>query len=468
MPGGSTSSALELPVPLDRAAGQPLRSQLEQRLRDAIRSGRLPAGSQLPSTRTLARDLGVTRGLVVEAYAQLQAEGYLAARPGSGTIVAAPAAPGRPASPPRPQPDPALRWDFRPGVPDLRLFPRRDWAAALRRVLQSAPDTALGYGDPRGTPELRQALAGYLGRVRGTLTDPDRIVICAGYAQARNLLARVLRERGARRIGLEDPGQPESVASARRAGLTPVPIPVGEDGLHVGAVRQASPDAIVVTPAHQFPTGTVLAPGQRLALLDWARENGALIIEDDYDAEFRYDRDPVGALQQLAPDTVVYAGSASKSLAPGLRIGWLCCPPGLAAQITEAKRAEDLGAPVIEQLALAGLLNTGRFDRHLRQVRRRYRSRRDALAAALRQHAPHIQLAGISAGLHAVALLPPGADERAITSQARRRSVGLYPMSTYRYSHHSQPPALVLGYAASTEHAINSGIATIADLLGAE
>jgi len=458
---------------LDRGAGQPLRAQLEHRLRDAIRSGQLPAACQLPSTRTLARDLGVTRGLVVEAYAQLQAEGYLATRPGAGTVVAASAAAsaaaGRPARPPRSaHAVPALRWDFRPGVPDLRSFPRRDWAAASRRAVQSVPDAALGYGDPRGTPELRHALAGYLGRVRGTLTDPDHIVICAGFAQARNLLTRVLRERGARRIGLEDPGQPESALSAQHAGLDAVPIPVDQDGLRADAVRRAGPDAVLITPAHQFPTGTVLAPARRLALLDWARKHGAVIIEDDYDAEFRYDRDPVGALQGLAPEHVIYAGSASKSLAPGLRIGWLCCPPGLAAQITEAKRAEDLGAPILEQLTLAHLMNSGRFDRHLRRCRARYRSRRDALAAALHQHAPHIKLAGISAGLHAVTILPGNADEQAITGQARHRSVGLYPISTYRISQQDQPPALVFGYGGCSEHAIGTGIAQIADLLASD
>jgi GntR family transcriptional regulator/MocR family aminotransferase len=212
----------------------------------------------------------------------------------------------------------------------------------------------------------------------------------------------------------------------------------------------------------------VLAPGRRLALLDWAREQGGMVIEDDYDAEFRYDRDPVGALQGLAPDHVIYAGSASKSLAPGLRIGWLCCPPGLASQATEAKRAEDLGAPILDQLALADLMNSGRFDRHLRRCRAQYRSRRDALAAALHQHARHVRLAGISAGLHAVAVLPDGADEQAITGQARRRSVGLYPISTYRIGPQDQPPALVFGYGGCSEHAISTGIAQIADLLAGD
>jgi GntR family transcriptional regulator/MocR family aminotransferase len=350
-------------------------------------------------------------------------------------------------------------------VPDLRSFPRRDWAAALRRALDSAPDAAFGYGDPRGTPELRLALAGYLGRVRGTLADPDQIVICAGFAQARNLLIRVLAERGARRLGLEDPGQPESVLAARRAGLEPVALPVDQHGLRADSARRADLDAVVVTPAHQFPTGAVLAPARRLALLDWARDHGALIIEDDYDAEFRYDRDPVGALQGLAPGHVVYAGSASKSLAPGLRVGWLCCPPGLAAEITEAKRAEDLGAPVLDQLALADLIHSGRFDRHLRRCRARYRSRRDALAAALARHAPRLTLAGISAGLHAVAVLPGGAGEQRIAAEARRRSVGVYPLSSYRISRQDRSPALVFGYGGCSEDAISTGIAQIADLL---
>lgn len=465
MDKSSTSSSLELLVRLDRAAARPLHAQLEAALRDAIRCGRLVAGTRLPSTRALARDLAVSRGLVVESYAQLQAEGYLATRPGSGTVVAAPAVhPDPPVAAPA-ESAPAPRWDFRPSVPDLAAFPRSEWATALRLALTSVPATTLGYGDPRGAVELRRTLASYLGRVRGALADPERIIVCGGFAQARSLLLRVLRDRGARSIGLEDPGQPQSYEVAQRAGINPVALPVDEHGLVVGELARADPDAVLVTPAHQFPSGAVMAAPRRLALAEWAHRRGALVLEDDYDAEFRYDREPVGALQGLAPDLVVYAGSTSKALAPGLRIGWMLCPAGLVEELAEAKRLEDLGAPIVQQLAFADFVASGRFDRHLRRLRIRYRRRRTALRDALRRHAPQVRLTGIAAGLHAVAQLPSGVDARHVVARARDRGVGLCSMSDYRVSRDPQPPALVLGYASTSEGALDAGIRRIADLL---
>jgi GntR family transcriptional regulator / MocR family aminotransferase len=459
-----TTSSLDLLVTVDRQAGIPLRAQLEEQLRAAIRSGRLAPEMTLPSTRALARALGVTRGLIVDCYTQLQAEGYLTARPGAATQVAGgatvPEGPGEVAEEPtRP------RFDFRPASPDPSLFPRRDWAAAWRDAIRQAPDAAFGYGDPRGASELRRALAGYLGRVRGVHADPRRIVICAGFTHGKNLVWRVLRARGASRVALEDPGQPDVRRSVLRAGMTPVPIPVDELGLRVDSLYRVKADAVLVTPAHQFPTGAVLAPERRLALRDWARETGGVIFEDDYDAELRYDREPVGALQGLAPDAVIYCGSASKALGAGLRIGWLVCPPDWLDEVAEEKRAEDRGSPILDQLTFANLVATGRFDRHLRRARTHYRARRDVLAESLARLAPHITLTGVAAGIQAVANLPAEADERELVTAAAERNVGLYGMSAYRSNPASGPPALVLGYARLSESTIPLATAQIADLL---
>jgi GntR family transcriptional regulator/MocR family aminotransferase len=464
MSNDRTTSSLELFVALDRRARTPLRAQLEEQLRVAIRSGRLEPEISLPSTRALAQSLGVTRGLIVECYAQLQAEGYLTARSGSGTQVAGGATvPDGPADAAQEAARPHI--DFRPASPDPGLFPRRDWVAASRDAIRQAPDVAFGYGDPRGALELRQALSGYLGRVRGVQADPRRIVICAGFTQAKNLVWRVLRTRGAGRVALEDPGQPEVRRSVRRAGLTPVEIPVDAHGLRVQELDRVGADAVLVTPAHQFPTGAVLSPERRLALRHWARETGGVIFEDDYDAELRYDREPIGALQGLAPDAVIYCGSASKALGAGLRIGWLVCPPGWIDDVAEEKRAEDYGSPILDQLTFATLVASGRFDRHLRRVRIEYRNRRDALAQSLARLAPDVTLTGIAAGIQAVANLPPGADEQAIVTAAAQRDVGLYGMSAYRSTGATTPPALVLGYARLSDAAIPPAIERVADLL---
>lgn len=245
------------------------------------------------------------------------------------------------------------RFDFRPASPDPGLFPRRDCAAAWRNAIRQAPDVAFGYGDPRGAVELRQALSGYLGRVRGVRADPGRIVICAGFTQARNLVLRVLQARGGARVALEDPGQPDARQSALRVSLAPVSVPVDELGLRVQELYRVKADAVLVTPAHQYPTGVVLAPERRLALREWARQTGGTIFEDDYDAELRYDRQPIGAVQGLAPDAVIYCGTASKALGAGLRIGWLVCPPDWLDELVEAKRDEDRGSPVLDQLTWA-------------------------------------------------------------------------------------------------------------------
>jgi GntR family transcriptional regulator/MocR family aminotransferase len=455
---------VDVHLTLRRGPGAPpLRAQLERALREAVREGRLQPGTALPSSRALARELATSRGVVVEAYAQLAAEGYLTARQGAATTVAARPAPegSAPRAPRAPGAPAPVLVDFRTGRPDLAGFPRRAWLRALARVLHDAPDAALGYGDPRGAPELRAAVAGYLGRARGALGHPDDVVITAGTVQGLGLVWRALRARGARRVGVEAPGWRAQADSVRAAGLEPVALPVDEAGLSAEPAALAV-DALVLTPAHQFPTGAVLAPERRAALVAWARERGTTLVEDDYDAEFRYDREPVGALQGLAPEHVVYAGSASKTLAPALRLGWLLAPPALAGALAAERARADRGSPALDQLALADLLERGELDRHLRRARRRYRARRAALLAALERELPGARVTGIAAGLHAVVALPgrPGADAAALAVAARERGVLVEPLD-------GEPPALLLGYANVPEPAIARGVALLAEALGA-
>ncbi|QNS02356.1 MocR-like pyridoxine biosynthesis transcription factor PdxR [Streptomyces xanthii] len=455
----------DLLLVIDRDSGEPLRSQLERRLRDAIRTERLRVGERLPSSRELARVLGLSRGLVQDCYAQLQAEGYLVTRVGSATRVAAGA--GVPAAPTAPAPEPPrLLADFRWGVPDLSGFPLADWLWATREAARTMPTAALDYGDPRGSAALREVVAGYLRRVRAADADPERTVVCSGYAQGLGLALHALARSGIRTVAYEDPGSPATISSAAAAaGLSAIPIPVDERGIDVQALAATSARAVVVTLAHQWPTGVALAPERRLALIEWARTRDAVVIEDDYDAEFRYDREPVGALQGLAADRVISLGTVSKSLAPALRIGWMLCPPALTESIIEHKRLNDRGAPTLDQLALATMIESGRFDRHLRRMRTTYAARRTALVAALAEHAPDVRVTGLAAGFHAVAHLPGQADEHDLVAAARTRSVGLYGMSACRAAHATRPAQLILGFGDVGERAVTAGIAAIGDLL---
>jgi GntR family transcriptional regulator/MocR family aminotransferase len=466
----------ELLLPLDRRRPEPLRAQLESGLREAIRSGRLQVGERLPSSRALAAELGVSRGLVQECYGQLLAEGYLNSRGGSATRVAAGAsgqergAAGQSATPRSPAAASApgrLAADFRPGVPDLAGFPREAWLWAVREACRGMPTAALDYGDPRGSPVLRDVLAGYLRRVRAAAADPETTVICTGFAQGLTLVLGALLRTGVRRVAFEDPGYGEGETSAASAalGVEVVPVPVDEGGIDVEALAASGARAVVLTPAHQSPTGVVLAPERRHALITWAAARDATIIEDDYDAEFRYDREPVGALQGLAPDRVATLGTVSKSLAPAIRLGWILCPPGIAAEIAERKRLSDRGSPGLDQLALAALIESGRYDRHLRRMRATYAGRRAALVEALAHHAPGVRLTGLAAGFHAVAHLPDGLDEARVVAAARDRSVGLYGMSAFRADRAAVPPQVVLGFGNLGDRSIRAGIAAVADLL---
>jgi GntR family transcriptional regulator/MocR family aminotransferase len=456
--GLRTSSDLELLVRVRRDDGEPLHQQLEAEIREAIRGGRLEAGSVVPSSRALARDLGLSRGVVIEAYEQLVAEGYLATRPGGATRVAEAAARRQTATvEPAAQPP---RIDFRYGRPDVSQFPRAVWLRSLRRVLNEAPNDRLSYGDGHGAPELRTALAAYLDRVRGTCAHPDHIVITTGFAQGIGLIVRVLRATGARRLAVEDPSLDESRAMARAAGLEVIGIPVDEAGMRVEALEQSNADAVLVTPAHQMPTGGVLPADRRQALVAWAKARDGLIIEDDYDAEYRYDRTPIGAIQGLAPGRVIYGGSGSKTLAPGLRLGWLLAPPSIVEALATAKEAADRGSPIIEQLAFADFLARGEFDRHLRRMRPLYRGRRDALLSTLRQRLPDLRPVGASAGLHVLAWLPPRSTEAEIIEAAARRGLGVYGLAKYWMS--GGPAGLLFGYATLSEAVIEEGVALLA------
>ncbi|WP_433042997.1 PLP-dependent aminotransferase family protein [Dactylosporangium sp. CS-033363] len=454
----------ELLVTIDRDAGTGLRTQLEEALRTAIRTGRLAAQDKLPSSRELAQALGLSRGLVQDCYAQLQAEGYLTSRPGSATRVAPGAA--TVAAPIAPRPDPAAAptvADFRTGVPDLGLIPREDWAWAVREACRTMPDAAFDYGDPSGQRRLREVLAAYLARVRATAATAEHIVVCGGMAQA---LALVLPALDGGRLAVEDPGPGTStVEQAEAAGMRVVPVPVDDGGLDVAALTASGARAVLVTPAHQWPTGVVLSGPRRQELIAWARGADGIIVEDDYDAEFRYDRDPVGSLQGLAPDRVVSLGTVSKSLAPALRLGWIVAPDRLLPPIVHAKRLADRGSPGVDQFALAALLESGRYDRHLRRVRAEYAARREVLTAALAAHAPHLPVTGLAAGFHAVLGLPDGTDEAALITRALDRGVGLYGMAEHHRDPASARPRLVLGFGNTSQREIAAGIAAVADLL---
>ncbi|MEV4620350.1 PLP-dependent aminotransferase family protein [Asanoa sp. NPDC049573] len=423
---------------LDLPAGG-RRAGIERALRAAVRSGRLAPGSRLPATRTLAASLGVARGTVAAAYDQLVAEGYLTARTGSGTTVARvpPAAPAPAASSAVPVP----RFDLRPGSPDVHAFPTAAWLRAMRRALARTPAAAYDYGDPRGRPELRAALAEYLGRARGVLAHPDRIVVTSGYVQALALLAGLHRV-----VAMEDPGLAFHRSVALRAGARVVPLAVDAQGARTDLLP-STVDAVVLTPAHQFPTGVTLAPERRRAVAAWARD--ALVVEDDYDGEFRYDRQPVGAVQGMAPDHVAYVGTAAKTLGPGLRLGWVVLPERLVEPVVEAKRHIDVHTEVIGQLTLAEMITSHAYDRHVRAARARYRSRRDLLLARLRD-AP---VDGIAAGLHALVSLPPGGPREAdVLAEAGRRGLALGDLASHWHAPaDDHPQGVIVGYGTPGE-----------------
>jgi GntR family transcriptional regulator / MocR family aminotransferase len=454
--------ARELLVELDRSRRSGLGRQLEQQLRSAIRSGTLAPGSDLPSTRALAEDLSVSRGVVVRAYAQLAAEGYLDLRQGANPSVRGiPFVKPHVADALSPAGVQKIRYDLRPHQPDLGGFPRQVWLRSLRNALGTAANADLGYIDPRGLEQLRIELALYLGRARGVVADPDRIVVTAGSTHTLSLIARVLASRGAT-MAFENPSHRLLFAVSERAGLTPVGIPVDRDGIRVDALPAANVSAVLVTPAHQFPTGVALAAERRAELTLWARESGGLIIEDDYDAELRYDRAPIGPLQGLMPDRVAYIGSANKTLSPGIRLGWAMLPGDLVASVTEELRNSVLHLSGIEQLALADFLHRGEFDRHIRRMRTVYRRRRDALVEALEAQLPELRVSGIAAGLHVVVELPSPRAEADVVAEAAARGLAIESLSYHALPGYDGPPGLLIGYGGVLEPAIGFAVAELA------
>ncbi|MEU0032918.1 PLP-dependent aminotransferase family protein [Streptomyces sp. NPDC006333] len=445
---------VDLHLEPDVAAGR--RAGLERALRDAVREGRLAPGTRLPATRRLATELGVSRGTAKAAYDQLVAEGYLTARQGSGTEVAllpatsleAPEGAARARAP---------RLDLRPGSPDVGSFPAAAWLRALRRAVATAPSSAYGYGDPRGRIELRTALSGYLGRARGVIAPPERIVITSGYVQGLALLTRVL---GGGVVAMEDPGLPFHRDVVRRGGGTVVPLPVDEQGARAEELADGGARAAVVTPAHQYPTGVTLHPRRRRALTDWARAHGALIVEDDYDGEFRYDRQPVGALQGMAPGHVAYLGTASKTLGPALRLGWMVLPPHLVDAVTDAKLHSDHHTEVIGQLALAEMITGHAYDRHVRACRLRYRRRRDQLLDRL---GASRSVRGIAAGLHALVEV---ADEAETVARAQALGLAVGRLGDHWHTPGvDRPQGLVVGYGTPRERAYPEALEVLGRVL---
>ncbi|OBJ35783.1 GntR family transcriptional regulator [Mycolicibacterium mucogenicum] len=451
-------------IELDRTSGaDALHRQLADGLRDAIRTGRLTPKTRLPSSRVLAADLQVSRRLVVDAYSQLVAEGFLQSQQGSGTTVAAVDTATGESQPSRPDRR-TFDIDFAPGVPDLSSFPRHSWLRALRQGLSSIESQSLGYVSSKGLPDARTAVSDYLRRTRGVRADPQRVVLCSGATQAVALLAHVV---GDRAVAMENPGFWLHRMVFRHHGIEPVPVPVDDDGLDVAALANTAASAVLTTPAHQSPTGVVLSPARRTALLEWARE-GNIVIEDDYDAEYRYDRAPVGALHALAPDRVVYLGSVSKTLAPGLRLGWMVLPPDLVGPVVSAKSLADTGSSVMDQLAFATLLRSGDYDRHLRLMRRRYLARRNALLAALGRYLPEAKVLGAAAGVHLTVRLPTDCDVDDIVRESASQRVRIDPLSWCYTEPDCAPPGLILGYANLTESQIDTGVRAIAAAVARE
>ena len=451
---------MELLIELELRRGR-LRRSLTEALRAAIQSGRLPASTVLPSSRRFAIDLGVSRGVVTDAYDQLVSEGYLDVKPRFPPVVAAVAAGQPPAAEP---PAPRWRFDFNATTPDVGLFPRRAWIRAGERALRAAPDAALEYGHASGRIELRTALSAYLARVRGVRVDPGRIVVTQGFSQALDLLCRVLSGRGATTVAMETPSHPELWATVRQSGLGLVGCPVDSDGLRTDELSVLDADAVVVTPAHQFPTGEVMAPARRLALVSWAAACEALVIEDDYDAEFRYDRKPVGAVQGLDPERVAHVGTASKTLAPGVRLAWMSLPHDLVEEVRMQKLLADGGSPAVDQLALGDLLSTGEYERHVVRARHEYRRRRDRLVRALSTRLPQHRFRGAAAGMQMLLELPDLIDDVAIADTAASRGVGVRALSPLHLTA-SPERGLLLGYGRLAENRIGDAVGALSSVI---
>jgi GntR family transcriptional regulator/MocR family aminotransferase len=445
-------------ITIDRSNGSRVRSQLERELRAAVQQGRLQPGAKLPPSRALATELGIARSVVVGAYSQLVAEGYFEATQGAGTRVC------RMAAPPvlkRPQRVSRLNMAFTTGLPDPALFPRKEWLRCYRAAIDGCADKTLGYPVPQGRIELRKVLSEYLARVRSVQAGADGIVVCDGISQAIAIVCRAIRQRGASTIAVEDPCFAAHRRLVSACGLSPVPIGVDEDGIRVSELGEADVSAVLVAPAHSYPSGAVLSPERRRALADWARQNDALIVEDDYDAEFRFDRHPLGALQGLAPDNVVHAGSVSKVLNPSLRLGWMAAPERLMQDLIGTKFVEDVATETFGQLALARFIDTGAFARHIRRVRPLYRARRDQLLAELQSQAPELRPKGADAGLHLYVHLPEDVREEDVIAAAREDRLRVEGAAQHWAEPEQAGPAVLVGYGMLGESTIQRDVAAL-------
>lgn len=446
---------LDLHVEVDRHRKA---ASLEAALRAAVRDGRLATGARLPSSRTLAADLGIARNSVADVFAQLAAEGWLEARVGAGTWVRSQTAVGAP-NHATAAPASAHRLDLRGGIPDASAFPRRVWAAAARRAVLDASSAEFGYAPDFGTPQLRATLAEYVSRARGVVATPEHVVVTHGFGDLLGLACRSLTATGARRIAVEEVGHAAHREIIRAAGLDPVPIPVDHDGADIDALDE-SVDAVLLTPAHQFPTGALLTPDRRAAVVGWAERTGGLIIDDDYDGEFRYDRRPIGALQALAPEHVLYAGTASKSLAPAVGLAWGVVPDRLLDSFDAERHRTGATADALNQRTLDVVVATHEYDRNVRRLRGAYRGRRRDVESRVADGLPECRVTGLAAGLHCLLELPEGTSEIRVSEQAARLGLRFSGLESFRLAGTSwrHPPAMVIGYGAPPAHRFDEAI----------
>ncbi|WP_197376440.1 MocR-like pyridoxine biosynthesis transcription factor PdxR [Mycolicibacterium baixiangningiae] len=447
-----------------RPGARGVRELLINALRDAVRSGRLTPGTTLPPSRTLAADLGIARNTVAESYAELVAEGWLASQQGAGTWVVNTGT-RQLSTRPRGRRTTA-RHNLMPGSPDVSEFPRGAWLTSARRALTNAPNEAFWMGDPRGRQELREALADYLGRVRGVRTSAETIVVCAGVRHAVELLARVFGPQ--RPIAVEAYGLFIFRDAISALGSSTVPIGLDEHGAVISDLDQYDVPAVLLTPAHHNPHGMPLHPTRRTAAVEWAQRRGGYVLEDDYDGEFRYDRQPVGAVQSLAPDRVIYLGSASKSLAPALRLGWMVLPDHLVEPVLAAAGGSQFFVDSLAQLTMADFITSGQYDRHIRRMRMRYRRRRDRLVDAL---APFdVEIRGLAAGLNALLTLPDGV-EHEVLQRAGNAGIALTGLSVMRHPAAgpdvADPEGVIIGFGAPAEHAFPAALDALCAVLDA-
>ncbi|MDX3054295.1 PLP-dependent aminotransferase family protein [Streptomyces sp. NE06-03E] len=440
------------------------RRRLAAALRDAVRDGSLAPGTRLPSSRRLAEQLGVARNTVADSYTDLIAEGWLVARQGSGTTVAEVVAARATAPGPRPPESDALslRSPVLLGGPDLAAFPRMAWVKAVRRAVASAPPHVFGHGDPLGLPELRTVLADHLTRTRGVQVHRERLMICGGVTDALAILGSVLSRRGTINVAVEPLGLSSHWKALTAAGARTSPLSMETGGVVVPA---ETANAVLLTPPHLFPIGTTPPRDHRAAVVDWARRTGGFILENDCDGEFQYDRHSIGALQSLDPDHVVYMGSVDKSLAPGLCLGWMVLPFALVDESAEVKKERDT-CGIIDQLTLAEFLASGAYERHVRAARRRYRSRREALLAAVTQRASGVHVTGAAAGLHAVLSLPDGTEQQVLKATTAR-GIEVAPLAQFRHDDATMTTAdfVVFGYGSPSDDAWPRTLASLARAL---